>query len=83
MAKSNTSILRLIFLNLHLKHITFQIIQKIHKFIDHVNISFIKHMLIIIQLIYLYEYNIQDAIYDQYEKYNHHITNIKLLKVLQ
>jgi hypothetical protein len=37
-------------------------------------------MLIITQLIYLYEYNIRDAIYDQYEKHNHHITNIKVIE---
>ncbi len=37
-------------------------------------------MLIITQLIYLYEYNIRDAIYDQIEKHNHHITNIKVIE---
>jgi hypothetical protein len=52
MEKSNTSILRLIFLHIQFKHITFQITQKIHKFIHHINISFIKHMLIITQLIF-------------------------------
>jgi len=37
-------------------------------------------MLIITQLINLYEYNIRDAIYNQYEKHNHQITNIKVIE---
>jgi hypothetical protein len=37
-------------------------------------------MLIITQLIYLYEYNIRDAIYGQYEKHNHHIMNIEVIE---